>query len=132
MGNIIIPILSGLAGLLKANRGAIAKKAGTTPDIVGKVTTAFEQYLSKDERVLAIAAEELNKARQHDIETQVKGIPLVNLARGLVRPVITFTAFAWYVYARVYHIPLTSEDYAIIGGILAFWFGFRPFEKIKK
>jgi len=38
---------------------------------------------------------------------------------------------AWYIYARLNDIPLQAEDYAIIGGIMAFWFGFRPFEKGK-
>jgi len=45
---------------------------------------------------------------------------------------VTFAAMSWYLYARTQGIELTQEDYAIIGGVLAFWFGFRPFEKRRK
>jgi hypothetical protein len=72
----------------------------------------------------------IDKARDSDAALNSLDLPrFVNVLRGIVRPVITLTAFFWYVYARATNVPMGAEDYAIVGGIMAFWFGFRPFEK---
>ena len=97
--------------------------------IVSKVLGAVEDYANKDERMQAFLAEQINKARSHDIATFDKTDKFSNRLRSSVRPLTTFAAMAWYIYARLNEIPLQAEDYAIIGGIMAFWFGFRPFEK---
>ncbi len=131
MFNAILPVLEIIISAVQEKKSDIAKAAGVSGSVVEKVGKAISVHLEKDERLLVKAAEEMEKARQHDIVTQVKDIPLVNLVRGLVRPVITFVAMGWYVYARMENIPLQQEDYAIVGGVLAFWFGLRSFEKRK-
>ena len=131
MLNVMLPLVGALFSGLQRNRNAIAEQAGVAPSTIEKVGAAMEAYLTKDERILQQASAELERARQHDIATQVTDMPSVNFARGMVRPLITFAAMGWYVYARVQNIPLTPEDYAIVGGVLAFWFGMRPFEKRK-
>lgn len=129
MIQIATTVLGGLFGLLKGNSKSIAGKAGVDESIVGKVLGAVEDYANKDERMQAFLAEQINKARQHDIATFDKTDKFSNRLRSSVRPLTTFAAMAWYIYARLNEIPLQAEDYAIIGGIMAFWFGFRPFEK---
>jgi len=128
----LLPIISQVLGMVRDQKNTIAQKAGVSPDAVDKVTSAIESYISKDERLQQMAEQAINNARQHDTSTYSANDQLVNTARGLVRPVCSFIAIAWYVIARASGIPLTAEDYAIIGGILAFWFGFRPFEKRQK
>lgn len=128
----LLPIIGQIIAMLREQKSDIANKAGVTPDAMDKVTSAIENYISKDERVLQMAEQAINNARQHDISTYNPQDKLVNTARGLVRPVCSFIAIIWYVAARACGIELSAEDYAIIGGILAFWFGFRPFEKRQK
>mgnify|MGYP005686751617 FL=1 len=129
MIQIATTVLGGLFGLLKGSSKSIAGKAGVDESIVSKVLGAVEDYANKDERMQAFLAEQINKARQHDIATFDKADKFSNRLRSSVRPLTTFAAMAWYIYARLNDIPLQAEDYAIIGGIMAFWFGFRPFEK---
>lgn len=124
------PVISILADVLRSNKVEVAKQTGVSEDAIGKVGDAVESFLTKDERALQAMMAEIDKARAHDTAMNATAMPpVVLLLRGLVRPLITLTAFFWYVYARAAGIALGSEDYAIIGGILAFWFGFRPFEK---
>lgn len=125
-------VLGGLFGLLKGNTKSIASEAGVDEGIVGKVLGAVEAYATKDERMQAFVAEQIDKARQHDIATFDKTDLFSNRLRSSVRPLTTFAAMGWYIYARLNDIPLAAEDYAIIGGVMAFWFGFRPFEKRSK
>lgn len=128
----ILPFITQVLGLVRDQKATIAEKAGVSAEAVDKVTTAIESYISKDERVLQMAEQDINNARQHDTSTYNPADKLVNTARGLVRPICSFIAIIWYVWARAAGIPLMAEDYAIIGGVLAFWFGFRPFEKKQK
>jgi hypothetical protein len=124
------PIMTLIAQLLSQRSSEVAKQTGLSEDAVGKVGQAMAEYLSKDERTAQQVMAEIEKARGHDVATSSEDSPpIVQLMRGLVRPVITLTAFFWYVVARLQGIVLGAEDYAIIGGIMAFWFGFRPFEK---
>lgn len=126
----ILPLFtSAVQAFLTTKKTETAQKAGVAPSQVEQIGQALQSYLTQDERLQQQILAEVEKARQHDIATRVTHEPIVNIARGLVRPVITFTAMAWYVYARMNNIPLQPEDYSIIGGILAFWFGLRPFEK---
>ncbi|MCK5606049.1 hypothetical protein KAR91_29390 [Candidatus Pacearchaeota archaeon] len=69
-------------------------------------------------------AESLNSAREHDKASY--GIWVVDFCRGMVRPVITVLSTTLWVVAKFYPeygIELNNYDYAIIGGVNAFWFG---------
>ena len=128
--NIALPVLGAVADYLLTRKADVAKQTGLSEDAVGKVAATVSDFLTQDERAQAAIMAEIGKARLHDTELAASGAPpIVQLLRGLVRPVITLTAFFWYVAARAQGITLGAEDYAIIGGIMAFWFGFRPFEK---
>ena len=129
MWQLALPVVETVLGIIRERKTEIAQETGVPSHVVAQISQAFEAHIGKDERLLAMAQQEMQAAREHDAQTQVRDIPFVNLARGLVRPSVTFMAMGWYVYARVQNIPLNAEDYAIIGGILAFWFGMRPFEK---
>ncbi|MFT7433691.1 MAG: hypothetical protein ACI9TY_001330, partial [Alphaproteobacteria bacterium] len=107
------------------------KKAGVSEDVMSKITDVLTDFVTKDEKALQMTMAYMQEARAHDIATFNKDDILANRFRSVVRPVCTFLALWWYVYARINEIPLQQEDYAIVGGILAFWFGFRPFEKRK-
>lgn len=124
------PVVGLVANVLSSKSADIGKSVGVDPASVAKVGAAVEQFVTQDERVLQLMNAELDKAREHDIATGGKAPPVVELLRGLVRPVVTLVAFGWYVGARASGIALGAEDYALIGGIVAFWFGFRPFEKL--
>lgn len=122
----MLPIgaILGIAGMFKSK-----KIEGVSSGVVDKVVDAFQDYVTKDEKAQVFLAEQIELSRQHDIKLMEHNSRFVNDLRGAVRPVVSFIAIGWYVYARVNDIALTHEDYAIIGGVLAFWFGFRPFEK---
>ncbi|PZP39005.1 MAG: hypothetical protein DI585_05520 [Pseudomonas fluorescens] len=125
-----LPIVTAINGLLNDKKADVAAKTGLSVETVGKVSGVVGDLLTKDERVVEAIMAEVDKARTHDAGMVASNIlPLVSLLRGLVRPVITLTAFFWYVYARCAGLPMNGEDYAIVGGIMAFWFGLRPFEK---
>lgn len=126
---LMVPFFASLFGYLRSNRGEVAKQTGIGEEVIGKVSTAVEDFFSKDEKAALAVMAEVDKARAHDSTMVGHEPPAVALLRGIVRPLITLTAFVWYVYARAAGVVLGGEDYAIIGGILAFWFGFRPFEK---
>lgn len=69
-------------------------------------------------------ADSLNSARDHDKASY--GIWIVDFFRGMIRPVITMAFGTLFVVAKLYPelgIVLTTEDYAMIGGVMAFWFG---------
>lgn len=132
MWGFVVPIVGVLLEFLRLKKGAGTKTVlpgGVPETTVGKVGAAVENYLTRDERVLQADYDETERARRHDVDMGIR-VPAIDVLRGLVRPVITLTAFFWYVYARVSGIEMMAEDYAIIGGVVAFWFGFRPFEKI--
>lgn len=128
--NVAVPVLSVIGGLLEERKADVAEKTGLSVETVGRVSGVVGDILTKDERVYEAVMAEIDRARMHDSAmVDVNALPLVNYLRGLVRPVITLTAFFWYVYARCTGVPMLAEDYAIVGGIMAFWFGVRPFEK---
>lgn len=102
---------------------------GVPAKAVSDVTGALQKYLTQDAEALKIMEDAVNAARQHDAATFDKDDRFSNRLRSSVRPVCTYVAVGWYVYARVMGLPLGSEDYALIGGMVAFWFGLRPFEK---
>lgn len=131
MLQMILPIIGGVVELIKNNRETIAREVGVKPAVMDKLGDVIKTHLTQDERKLQQLAAEVQSARDFAMQTQVKDVVLVSIARGLVRPCITFAAMGWYIYARVNQIVLQPEDYAIVGGVLAFWFGMRPFEKIK-
>ncbi|RYG61720.1 MAG: hypothetical protein EON60_02530 [Alphaproteobacteria bacterium] len=128
---VALPIITAVTSLMHDKKGDLAAKTGLTVETVGKVSGVVSELLTKDERLAETIMVEIEKARQHDSSMGASNaMPLISLLRGLVRPVITLTAFFWYVYARCAGLPMAGEDYAIVGGIMAFWFGLRPFEKI--
>lgn len=127
--NVALPVIGAVVDFLANRKDEVAQKTGVSVDAVGKVGTALQDYLTKDERALKAVMDEIDRARAHDVALAAGAPPVVELLRGLVRPVITLTAFAYYVGARVAGLELLPEDYTLIGGIVAFWFGFRSFEK---
>ena len=48
----------------------------------------------------------------------------------LFRPLCSFGAISFYVYARIHGIELTNDDRILIGGVVGFWFSGRTLEKI--
>jgi hypothetical protein len=128
---VAFPIIQAVTGIVNDKRGDLAAKTGLSVETVGKFSGVVTDLLTKDERLASIIMTEIEKARAHDAGmNSVNAVPIIALLRGMVRPVITLTAFFWYIYARCVGLPLSGEDYAIVGGIMAFWFGLRPFEKI--
>lgn len=128
---VALPILEVVANLMSEHKDDLAKKTGLSTETVTKVSSAVTDYLSQDERAVQAMMAEIDKARDSDAALNALDLPrFVNVLRGMVRPVITLTAFFWYVYARATGVELGGEDYAIVGGVMAFWFGFRPFEKV--
>ena len=107
----------------------IAKKIGIDEDVVGKVLGATQQNFENDMTLRKQIDSQVENARQHDIALIQNNSRWVNDLRGTVRPLITLICVLWYVYSRVNGIALATEDYAVIGGVIAFWFGVRPFEK---
>ena len=75
--------------------------------------------------------ESADSAREHDKASYGDHWSgrIVDFFRGMVRPTITFTAFAYFIYMRVEGLTLPTEDYYIIGGILGFWFGGKLLSK---
>jgi hypothetical protein len=122
--NMLLPVVGSLFGLFR-NQAVGGVSAQTTH----KVVDALQTFITSDEKARALIADYAEQARKHDVATYDAQDRLTNRMRSCVRPVCTFIALGWYVYARANGIALMAEDYAIIGGILAFWFGFRPFEK---
>lgn len=129
MIQLAMPLLISLVDVFMDRKKIIAQKTGVSESVISSVTDVFADFLVKDKDVLDLTASHMQNARSHDIETFDKADLFSNRFRSIVRPICTFIAISWYVFARVNEIPLQQEDYAIIGGILAFWFGFRPFEK---
>lgn len=127
--NVAVPMAAAVVDLLRSRKDDVAKKAGVSADAVQQVGSVLGDYLSRDQKAMQAMMDEMERARRHDVDTRGDEPPLVVLLRGLVRPVITLSAFVWYVAARAQGIPLSGEDYALIGGVVAFWFGFRSFEK---
>lgn len=119
----IAGIVAKALGVLKnSDKG---KTLGLTEDIANGIATYLQNNKELEKEIIA----EVNKARQHDITIGQNVSKFVINLRGLIRPLCTIIAFVWYLYAKLNNIELTSEDYSIIGGTLAFWFGFRSYEK---
>lgn len=129
MVNVVVPVAAAIVDLLSSRKEEVAKQAGVSSEAVQQVGSVLGDYLNRDQKAMQALMDEMERARRHDVDTRSAEPPLVLLLRGLVRPLITLSAFVWYVLARAYGIPLTGEDYALIGGVVAFWFGFRSFEK---
>ena len=123
----MIGIITTLFSLFRSNG-----VAGVNEGVLETIQHAFTDFITKDAQAQAAINKGLQDARDADAKTFDPTIHWVNAMRSAVRPVCTFVAMGWYVYARVAGIPFGPEDYAIVGGIIAFWFGFRPFEKTVK
>lgn len=122
----LLQLLPALFGLFKA-RGV----QDVEGSLLDKIEAAFTAFVGEDTDAQKLITQSIADARDADAKTFDPSIHIINAMRSSVRPVCTFMAMSWYVYARVKGVALTPEDYAIIGGIIAFWFGFRPFEKTK-
>tara|TARA_Y100001960_G_C14503829_1_gene742972 strand:- start:228 stop:629 length:402 start_codon:yes stop_codon:yes gene_type:complete len=123
VAGVIAKILSNFA---KSDK---AKSLGINDVVVNEVSNYIKADKIFEQEIDQHLSKELEKARKHDndINSQVSSY-VINI-RGLIRPICTVAAFIWYVYAKLNNIDLDSQDYSIIGGILAFWFGFRSYEK---
>jgi hypothetical protein len=127
--NVLVPMAAAVVDILTSRKEDVAKQAGVSPQAVQQVGSVLGDYLTRDQKAQQAMMDEMERARRHDVDTRGGEPPIVLLLRGIVRPLITLSAFVWYVTARAYGIPLSGEDYALIGGVVAFWFGFRSFEK---
>ena len=114
-------------GVMTVLRAAMGSSEGKSAGITENTLQAVEAYMTRDERDLEQVAGSIEQARQHDKATYGDTISgqIVDFFRGMVRPTITYVAFAWYIYARTHDIPLSQEDYMIIGGVAGFWFAGR-------
>jgi len=118
------------AGLVGKALSSFAKsKKGIDLGLNDEIVKAVSEYLERDVKLEKEILSQFESARDHDLNMANKNSNIINNIRGIVRPVCTFIAFAWYLYAKINNIILTVEDYTIIGGILAFWFGFRSIDK---
>ncbi len=124
MNPIVLPAVQGLVSLFR-NRGV----PGVSRDVVSSVMDAFEQHVTQDRECQKLLVQQVQHARAHDMATFNRADQFSNTLRSCVRPLVTFAAMGWYIYARLHGVPLSAEDYAIIGGVLTFWFGLRPLEK---
>jgi hypothetical protein len=116
MGALVLPVVQVIVGYLLARKAEVAHLTGLDETSVGKVGDALKQFLTQDVNAQQLVFDQIDKARQADVATATGAPPLVVLLRGLVRPVVTFVAFGWYVVARASGVTLGSEDYAMIGG----------------
>jgi hypothetical protein len=105
--------------------------------LVRETLDNFADFVLNDTRAKEVLLEhakleeqKIQNARDHDKASY--NLPVVDIARGLVRPLTTIGVFSWYVYARANGIELQEYDWYIIGGVIAFWFGFRPLEQFIK
>tara|TARA_Y100001960_G_C14781757_1_gene887387 strand:- start:2946 stop:3332 length:387 start_codon:yes stop_codon:yes gene_type:complete len=120
----------GIAALVgKALNSFTLSKEGKDLGVTNDITNAIAAYLKNNAELEKEIIAEIDKARQHDITIGQNVSKFIINLRGLIRPVCTIAAFTWYIYAKLNNIELTSEDYSIIGGVLAFWFGFRSYDK---
>lgn len=130
----MMPLAGVVADMLFSRRPAAGGGAGAATgaqakEVVAQMGEAVDRFMERDERLLQLAHSEVQDARRHDTAIGNGGLVLVDLLRGLVRPGITLAVFIWYIYARLHGIALSAEDYALVGGVLAFWFGMRLYEK---
>jgi hypothetical protein len=77
-------------------------------------------------------------------KTFYSGVSWVDALNGLVRPIITFSFFALYVFIKynqytytanmdfsvIYNTLWAAEDQALFSSIIAFYFGNRVFDKV--
>lgn len=121
------------AGILAKTLSSFAKtkegkNLGLTDDIIQGISKYIETNNDFEKEILKQA----ELARQHDLKSSEKNSQYINNIRGAIRPFCTLIAFAWYLYAKLNNIELNGQDYAMVGGILAFWFGFRSLDKKSK
>lgn len=120
----------GIAALIGKALGSFSNsKEGKDLGITSDIANGIASYLKNNVELEKEIINEIDKARQHDIKIGENVNKFITNLRGLIRPLCTVAAFVWYIYAKLNHIELTSEDYSIIGGVMAFWFGFRSYEK---
>lgn len=111
----------GLDGLLTAGL-KVLDKVIPDPEAKAQAKQNLMELLQTGElKKMQAELEDVADARAHDKAAYGGG--LVDFLRGIVRPLITGAAFTFYVHAKINGIPMTIEDYSIIGMILAFWFG---------
>ena len=64
----LAPILTSLLSAINLNKDDLAKKAGVSTSSIQKVSSVLHEYLSKDEKLMQLEQEFMNKAREHDIK----------------------------------------------------------------
>ena len=108
---------------------ALINSTGIT-DVVKEFITDKDKQIELQFKIEEIIRKDIASAREHDKASY--GINYVDAIRGLVRPVITAGICSFYIYAKVYNVDLENYDYAIISSILAFWFGGKAIEQLKR
>lgn len=102
------------------------------------------QLKMHDQRLEEIAIEQDASSQTAMYKTFYSGTPWVDALNGLIRPVLTLSFFALYVYIKyqqynyvsgadfqtVYSVLWGVEDQALFSSIIAFYFGNRTFDKL--
>lgn len=124
-----IPILSDVFKLVDTAIDKIFPDANERMRIKSEMKLAILQQAMEEKRLLFT---DLQNARElYKEELREQGVwSIVKSIRALVRPTIAFGAVGFYIYAKLNGVPLSSLDYALIGGVFGFYFGMRSLEKI--
>ncbi|KPJ66530.1 MAG: hypothetical protein AMJ43_07810 [Coxiella sp. DG_40] len=144
-------LVGGVFEVVKGCASGIAKATGLDETVVSNVITGVSTYIEKDEiakeKVQTLISSELDKARQHELAFYSKSDKAGNFIRTITRPVVTMASIGCLFAMKIICVlsmlndpekisslvkdfpdaklmfTLTTYDYAIVGGILAFWFG---------
>jgi hypothetical protein len=82
--------------------------------------------------------EDMKDARKMAMKEMDSDVWVVRLLRGLFRPITGYAFVALYAWSKVCvqfgrePIPMSTDDYYILGGILGFYFGLRSFYDKRK
>jgi len=123
-----VPIISDVLDLIGKAVDKVVPDANKREEIKANLKLAvMEQALEEKKLVFA----DLENARDlYREELREQGVhPLVKSIRALVRPSIAYLNTAFYIWAKLNSIPLTTQDYYLFYGVYAFYFGLRTAEK---
>ena len=100
-------------------------------DIVKEFVSDKDKAMALEAKLTMFFAETINDAREHDKASYGSTWQgrTVDFMRGMVRPLITYGAGAYFIYAKMNKLPIPDQEYAIIAGVFVFWFGGRMLSK---
>ncbi len=123
-----IPIISDVLQLVDTAVDKIFPDADKKEEIKSKLKLTLLQQALEEKRLVFQDLENARELYREELREQGVSTFVKNL-RALVRPVIAFSSIGFYIGAKVNGIQLTEFDYYLIGGVFAFYFGLRTFEK---